>query len=272
MRTPGCSPETRAFTLIELLVVIAILAILAAVLFPVFAQAREQARALACLSNTRQIAAGELMYAQDYDETILPAQVTRRNGTSLDTQIAGCWTSTLQPYLKNSQIFFCPSYNESLAIKAAEAVDCNGPGSADQKLYNNRNNPKYLSHYGMAFHEVKGGCTQANPFHYYPGSGWNSAETQFFQEALAAIQQPARTANIGDSWTLVGNNVRPRVFVEFGCEGRYRHKSDGSNFSFLDGHSKYIAGNPESHLLFDPADTSINPDGCWYEAYFTANR
>src|SRR5579862_9180182 len=61
-----------AFTLIELLVVIAIIAILAAILFPVFAQAREEARSISCLSNTKQMALAQLMYAQDYDESIVP--------------------------------------------------------------------------------------------------------------------------------------------------------------------------------------------------------
>ena len=91
--------QFSAFTLIELLVVIAIIAILAAILFPVFATAREAARATACLSNTKQIALGQLMYSQDYDETILPWE-TARDADPLDVQVAGAWSSTIPPYLK----------------------------------------------------------------------------------------------------------------------------------------------------------------------------
>src|ERR1700757_938784 len=91
------------FTLIELLVVIAIIAILAAILFPVFAQAREAARATACLSNGHQLGTGELMYSQDYDETILPWETAQDSlGTAL--QVQNCWTNLIQPYVKNTQI------------------------------------------------------------------------------------------------------------------------------------------------------------------------
>lgn len=83
------SDRKSAFTLIELLVVIAIIAILAAILFPVFAQARESARATACLSNTKQMALGQLMYSQDYDETIIPSNLYRTTIDSVDLQLAG---------------------------------------------------------------------------------------------------------------------------------------------------------------------------------------
>src|SRR5438552_18288689 len=105
------SGTKRGFTLIELLVVIAIIAILAAILFPVFAQARESARATSCLSNTKQIALGELMYAQDYDEIIMPWEIINRNLYPVDAQIAANWTVLVQPYIKNQQILYCPSFS-----------------------------------------------------------------------------------------------------------------------------------------------------------------
>jgi len=88
----------HGFTLIELLVVIAIIAILAAILFPVFAKAREKARQSSCLSNTKQIMLGILQYSQDYDETLF-------GGRALGGGLMG----GLQPYVKNTQIFQCPS-------------------------------------------------------------------------------------------------------------------------------------------------------------------
>lgn len=90
------------FTLIELLVVIAIISILAAILFPVLAQARARARQTQCASNARQLSLGVLMYAQDYDETLPP--VAYEDAGSNDV----LWTAMLAPYLKNTQINRCP--------------------------------------------------------------------------------------------------------------------------------------------------------------------
>jgi prepilin-type N-terminal cleavage/methylation domain-containing protein/prepilin-type processing-associated H-X9-DG protein len=103
----------RGFTLIELLVVIAIIAILAAILFPVFAQARAKARQATCLSNLKQIANATAMYVQDYDETFpvwawTPERaVPRPDGTTYLGKVT--WPLLYMPYVKNQQVFTCPS-------------------------------------------------------------------------------------------------------------------------------------------------------------------
>jgi len=89
----------NGFTLIELLVVIAIIAILAAILFPVFAQAREKARQSTCLSNCKQIGLGIMMYVDDYDETYPPGYIN----------LVADFQDIIMPYVKNNNIFFCPS-------------------------------------------------------------------------------------------------------------------------------------------------------------------
>jgi prepilin-type N-terminal cleavage/methylation domain-containing protein/prepilin-type processing-associated H-X9-DG protein len=129
----------RAFTLIELLVVIAIIAILAAILFPVFAQARASARAISCVSNTRQSATAVLMYSQDYDETIPRTDNNGSNayGWCLTGNCAPDWghagtdpnepaamfMGPVQPYIKNQQLLYCPEAGKTPWPVAIPQVD-----------------------------------------------------------------------------------------------------------------------------------------------------
>ena len=101
----------RGFTLIELLVVIAIIAILAAILFPVFARAREKARQTSCLSNVKQLALGAMMYAQDYDETYPPGLVQPVPGSNpvLTGLTSFSAHDQIYPYVMNVQVYECPS-------------------------------------------------------------------------------------------------------------------------------------------------------------------
>src|SRR5688500_10666298 len=112
LRTARHAPRA-GFTLIELLVVIAIIAILAAILFPVFAQAREAARKTACLSNLKQIGTGLMMYSQDFDEThpgvwFGPIASAPWDQPS-DAATFYKWMDAIFPYVKNEQVFNCPS-------------------------------------------------------------------------------------------------------------------------------------------------------------------
>src|SRR5919205_3400091 len=116
-RGPALPPgASRAFTLIELLVVIAIIAILAAILFPVFAQAREKARQTACLSNTKQLGLGIMQYVQDYDGYYPYVRVLSTPNSN--------WGNAIYPYVKSTQVFVCPSNSTVKGL----SMGSNAPG------------------------------------------------------------------------------------------------------------------------------------------------
>jgi prepilin-type N-terminal cleavage/methylation domain-containing protein/prepilin-type processing-associated H-X9-DG protein len=115
--------RTKGFTLIELLVVVAIIAVLAAILFPVFARARENARRASCISNLKQYGLATIMYVQDYDEHY-PPNYNYPNGTSTPVALDGawnsggqtCWPVILYPYTKSMGIVYCPSASKNPAL------------------------------------------------------------------------------------------------------------------------------------------------------------
>jgi prepilin-type N-terminal cleavage/methylation domain-containing protein/prepilin-type processing-associated H-X9-DG protein len=124
--------KAQGFTLIELLVVIAIIAILASILFPVFARARENARRSSCQSNLKQLALGVMQYTQDYDERMHPiftfpavGSTTLPNGQVNNSGIQP-WVVAIYPYVKSAQIFNCPSMSDGTYRGGAAYEDANG--------------------------------------------------------------------------------------------------------------------------------------------------
>lgn len=258
---------SRGFTLIELLVVIAIIAILAAILFPVFAQAREKARETQCLSNSKNLGLAILMYAQDYDDGICP-WLTKREYTG-QRRLERWWPYKLQPYVKNggtgteaSGIFRCPSFSLDKLKKSASAPDCDGPGwigglMPPQQVY---------THYGIAWSQPeptfggRDGSARA-PFFQYPGSFGYPPDSGGYTTYLPAVQRAAETIIISDGLGWMGPTSAPYNITTFGCEAATAH-GDGSSYTFLDGHAKHIARNSERYLIRDAG-------GKYWERYYS---
>lgn len=200
----------RGFTLIELLVVIAIIAILAAILFPVFARARENARRTSCLSNLKQVGLGILQYTQDYDETmpIYAQEAGDRLG----------WSAMIQPYLKSTQLLQCPS-------------ESTGPNS------NIRADNVTAPYTGLGAYSDYG---------WNLNMGWMNTADGFGTVALAAITQPTQTVVVLDnttnqSYNFVYGGGKTTTGLVTVAEG-LRHL-DGLNYLFADGHVKWHKSN-----------------------------
>ena len=190
------SRQLNGFTLIELLVVIAIIAILAAILFPVFAQAREKARQIACLSNLRQIGIGLNMYVQDYDERYpgaLQTAATINGGTDarepLDRQ--------LNPYIKSDRLWTCPSDHQARASAAA------GFGlSFWDENYRAQAIPRSYTYLAQIVTEQAGGTTDVNTgLSSYNGVAGAPSRTGV---AIAAVDEPSNTIALAEIWPDTG--------------------------------------------------------------------
>jgi prepilin-type N-terminal cleavage/methylation domain-containing protein/prepilin-type processing-associated H-X9-DG protein len=238
-------PSRReGFTLIELLVVIAIIAILAAILFPVFAQARAKARQATCTSNLKQLGTGLLMYAQDYDETFphVPS-----NNASVNTGVdwgANTWVYNdiyviLQPYVKNFKVFYCPDRRRMVPDAFFQSNAKNevwGYGYHWSSGYGAEGNKNSLWNRGdgcVGPRKTVGGAT------FLPGN------------PISVVAQPATFPIMGDTADTPRQtlhtacyDIREKPFSGWNTDlpngGRHQN---GNNFVFADGHVKWYRVN-----------------------------
>ncbi|MBM3477268.1 MAG: DUF1559 domain-containing protein [Armatimonadetes bacterium] len=156
------------FTLIELLVVIAIIAILAAILFPVFARAREKARQASCQSNHRQVGLAQLMYAQDYDErTSFNRWVDPTDFWGQFGYTGGCWQCALvpaYPYVKNMQLTVCPSQEVGRMGHGSIAMNCRMTNLKLAEIKQPADGPMIID----------ANCHWVNPYANSAGTGFNT--------------------------------------------------------------------------------------------------
>ena len=228
--------KARGFTLIELLVVIAIIAILAAILFPVFARARAKARQASCQSNLKQIGLAAAMYAQDYDGKYASCHCGRAMDKWGNGPGAIWWNGLLMPYCKNYQVMACPSMSNPRFYGETE------PGWGTDCLY------RFEAGYGMNW--------------YYAGT---PARDQGWWISLSEedIQRPAEKIYIGEAFrVVVGPN--PSIGLPYATwianvqanplsygYGVIRH-NDGMNLLFVDGHVKWAKLTNITEWMFNP--------------------
>lgn len=259
-----------AFTLIELLVVIAIIAILAAILFPVFAQAREQARKTQCLSNAKQIGLASMMYAQDYDEILPetgwvgPCSAPASQGCAVDTSGRDPYWSgvfafplAIIPYKKNYQILVCPSDPDKGGFNKlgsycfeAQLLAAGIPGAYEgiSRVVNGMRSVLPLSYAGNYF--LAGG-------YYVPWAQYDCRKML----PMSSIEFPAQTFYVTDVGSRIDSfgNAFAGWYIAPGYDNgpnrrwpKGQRHQNGRNWIFADGHAKYYR---------DPALT--NPDGSY---------
>jgi prepilin-type N-terminal cleavage/methylation domain-containing protein/prepilin-type processing-associated H-X9-DG protein len=274
--------KSGAFTLIELLVVIAIIAILAAILFPVFAQAREKARQAACLSNTKQMATGIMMYIQDYDEMYplgmvkhptagwlayadVPADWDSATGSNWARMSESMWANSIQPYIKNYDVLRCPNAGQEDRPAGWNFAAPRKPWANVSYTYN-----VLLTELSQA------GINQsANVIMLLEPQGkryWAGLYTANPIMICNDASQPCRYNSCG---TTAGNGTTSGFTVWNSTNPTRWVHSQGQNFAFADGHVKWrrLGGvlspgstdrtvDPWSGYRADGTSASYWPTGC----------
>lgn len=181
--------RTRAFTLIELLVVIAIIAILAAILFPVFAQAKAAAKKTVCLSNLKQIGLGMMMYVTDHDDRYAPwaANIPPINGGNINFMPPDL---QIMPYIKNEQIWRCPM-DPGGRVAAGTVPWWDGS-------YRTKALPRSYVYVGNVNTVQRGGLDPNTGLHHYTGPGF----WQYTGKSAGEIEQPADMIGWAEQWAV----------------------------------------------------------------------
>lgn len=223
----------HGFTLIELLVVVAIIAILAAILFPVFGRARENARRTSCASNLKQIGLGWIQYAQDYDETVIGVRSGGFGSPGFD------WARLIEPYTKSRQILFCPSHVTFSSTTQGTTYTYN---------FNVAHDVAALAPRKMAAIPLP---SQTIAYADGQGSNANNRVPVFILPA-AAPAPPAQGS------THMTGRFYASGFATESIDGLItgaRHL-EGGNYLFVDGHVKWYKG-VKSGFTHDPASTDV---------------
>ena len=274
-------PQKRGFTLIELLVVIAIIAILAAILFPVFQKVRENARKTACLSNEKQIGLAMIQYSQDYDEQLVSAWNGQGNngpgnaGYQASDSTPGNtrykWMDMIYPYVKSTQVFHCPddSGDPVSGTKGADTGNATGTYVPYQQLGTAGNpatpNQDYYGSYAINSYNYGGNAPDVGPGNQ---AGNDTGYT------LSSLQSPSTTIWVVDGggsfqFDCGGSALEPHQLGSYpgiACTGTtptlndndpmvFRHGGpDLSNVLYCDGHAKAVRQGPLLQTTLSPAD------------------
>jgi len=248
--------KRNGFTLIELLVVIAIIAILAAILFPVFAQAREKARSISCLSNLKQLGTAINMYVQDYDETF----PWFCYGQSVDCNpvpapnVASEWPVSVYPYVKNLGVYKCPSH-QGFCVPAA--VRRQSPWAENPQATMSYGYNEFFSYQAVTLARLGFPAETiflADSMCSWLGGYWQNADKSWMWRIIHSG---------GGAWPPCGC-PRPGPNVNI---GQYSRHQGGNNILFCDGHAKWykaeatrtLRGNSGGTLRYREDEWNGNP-------------
>ena len=246
----------RGFTLIELLVVIAIIAILAAILFPVFAKARAKARQTACLSNMKQLAMATIMYTSDWDECwpqtryhgsvpLINVNIGPAPCNVVENHSAYLAPSLMMPYVRNAGLFACPDYAEWRTCKAGF------PLPRVQWSYNWLNTPNFHTTSTGGASNLCQVCNRTCPSDGNAGPMQQRHGTRISNTPAAGnsilLVELARAEGINMPWvcndgcTSAGESFHTYVEPRLMNDPPHQVHNNGNNYAFCDGHAKWMA-------------------------------